>query len=300
MERRGARARAGLLPTLSRESPDSRRAARGRCVGHSAAQLDGKRVAIVEGYSYGDALDFSGATLVRSRSDEDSLALLLASKTDYTLMDELVVQYLVNNYPTQASTRLDIRFTGTGDTAAVPRGEAGAARCRNDRDSLQRRGPHDDRRSYLSSSLARLVDVGGRRWRRQQRVRAGQRPVRHYGPQRAYALSRHRSEQVEQPPRRSRGSMSAGTSIRTGPRGRTNTRSTIRQRRTQPIDVAHLPTQFAEANEGAMTWVVKRLWRGSRIGALKRRISDRCQSSHHSPQADYSRVMAALADRSVG
>jgi polar amino acid transport system substrate-binding protein len=74
----------------------------------SLSKLDGKRVAIVEGYSYGDALDLSGARLVRSRGEEDSLALLLASKTDYTLMDELVVQYIVDNYPTQASTRLSV------------------------------------------------------------------------------------------------------------------------------------------------------------------------------------------------
>ena len=74
----------------------------------SLGQLAGKRVAVVEGYSYGDALDFSGAILVRSRSEEDSLALLLASKTDYALMDELVVQYLVNTYPTEARTRLNL------------------------------------------------------------------------------------------------------------------------------------------------------------------------------------------------
>jgi polar amino acid transport system substrate-binding protein len=74
----------------------------------SLGELNGKRVAIVEGYSYGDALNLSGATLVRSQSEEDSLALLLASKTDYTLMDELVVHYLMNNYPTQVSTRLNV------------------------------------------------------------------------------------------------------------------------------------------------------------------------------------------------
>jgi ABC-type amino acid transport substrate-binding protein len=72
----------------------------------SLGALAGTRVAVVEGYSYGDALDLSGATLVRSRSEEDSLALLLAGKADYTLMDELVVQFLVNNYPTEARTRL--------------------------------------------------------------------------------------------------------------------------------------------------------------------------------------------------
>jgi polar amino acid transport system substrate-binding protein len=70
------------------------------------ADLKGKRVAIVEGYAYGDAVESSGPTWVRSRSEEDSLRLLLDSAVDYTLMDELVVQYLVDNYAEQARTRL--------------------------------------------------------------------------------------------------------------------------------------------------------------------------------------------------
>jgi polar amino acid transport system substrate-binding protein len=70
--------------------------------------LKGKRIAIVEGYAYGDAIDKSGAILVRSRGEEDSLALLLGNKADYVLMDELVVQYIVNNYPNEAKTRLNV------------------------------------------------------------------------------------------------------------------------------------------------------------------------------------------------
>ena len=75
------------------------------------ADLKGKRIAIVEGYSYGDAIDQSGPTFVRSRSEEDSLKLLLDSKADYTLMDELVVQYIVQNYAEEARTRLQIGST---------------------------------------------------------------------------------------------------------------------------------------------------------------------------------------------
>ena len=55
--------------------------------------LAGRRIAIVEGYSYGDALERSGVILQRTRSEEDSLAQLLKSSVDYTLMDDLVVQY---------------------------------------------------------------------------------------------------------------------------------------------------------------------------------------------------------------
>jgi len=75
------------------------------------ATLKGKRVAIVEGYSYGDTIDNSGPTFVRSRSEEDSLAMLLRNAVDYTLMDELVVQYIVSNYANEARTRLQVGST---------------------------------------------------------------------------------------------------------------------------------------------------------------------------------------------
>jgi polar amino acid transport system substrate-binding protein len=75
------------------------------------ADLKGKRVAIVEGYAYGDAVESSGPTFVRSKSEEDSLRLLLDGAVDYTLMDELVVQYIVDNYPEQARTRLALGVT---------------------------------------------------------------------------------------------------------------------------------------------------------------------------------------------
>jgi polar amino acid transport system substrate-binding protein len=69
------------------------------------AEMKGKRVAIVEGYSYGD-IDAAGPTFVRSRSEEHSLELLLKSTVDYTLMDELVVEYIVDHHPEEARTRL--------------------------------------------------------------------------------------------------------------------------------------------------------------------------------------------------
>jgi polar amino acid transport system substrate-binding protein len=70
------------------------------------AELKGKRIAIVEGYSYGDTIDTAGPTFVRSRSEEDSLELLLKSAVDYTLMDEIVVEYIVDHHPEEARTRL--------------------------------------------------------------------------------------------------------------------------------------------------------------------------------------------------
>jgi polar amino acid transport system substrate-binding protein len=73
--------------------------------------LAGKRVAIVGGYSYGYAIELAGPVFVRSDSEEDSLARLLKSSVDYTLMDDLVVQYIVSNYPKESETRLQIGTT---------------------------------------------------------------------------------------------------------------------------------------------------------------------------------------------
>ena len=75
------------------------------------ADLAGKRVAIVEGYAYGDSVEKGGPVFVRSSSEEDSLGRLLSGAVDYTLMDDLVVQYIVNNHPKEAGTRLQIGAT---------------------------------------------------------------------------------------------------------------------------------------------------------------------------------------------
>jgi polar amino acid transport system substrate-binding protein len=77
----------------------------------SLKDLKGRKIAIVEGYSYGDAVDQSGAMFVRSRSEEDSLAQLLKATVDYTLMDDLVIDYIVSNYPKESSARLQIGST---------------------------------------------------------------------------------------------------------------------------------------------------------------------------------------------
>jgi ABC-type amino acid transport substrate-binding protein len=71
-------------------------------------ELAGKRLAIVEGYSYGDAVERSGPVFVRAASEEESLARLLKGDVEYTLMDDLVVQYIVSNYPKESAERLQI------------------------------------------------------------------------------------------------------------------------------------------------------------------------------------------------
>ena len=72
--------------------------------------LKGRRVAVVEGYAYGD-IDSFGPVFVRSSSEENSIALLLKQAVDYVLMDALVVQYIVDNYPEEARTRLQLGAT---------------------------------------------------------------------------------------------------------------------------------------------------------------------------------------------
>jgi ABC-type amino acid transport substrate-binding protein len=75
------------------------------------ADLQGKRIAIVEGYSYGDTIGSAGPAWVRSRSEEDSITQLLKGAVDYTLMDELVVHYIVRNYPKESGAKLQIGST---------------------------------------------------------------------------------------------------------------------------------------------------------------------------------------------
>jgi polar amino acid transport system substrate-binding protein len=72
------------------------------------SDLKGRRVAVVGGYSYGDAVERAGPIFVRSDGEEDSLTRLLKGTVDYTLMDDLVVQYIVSNYPSEAGARLQI------------------------------------------------------------------------------------------------------------------------------------------------------------------------------------------------
>ena len=84
------------------------------------AALKGRRIAIVEGYAYGSGVEGAGPAFVRSQGEEDSLRQLLASKVDYALMDELVVNYLVENHAEQAQARLQLGTTRARHAAALP------------------------------------------------------------------------------------------------------------------------------------------------------------------------------------
>ena len=73
--------------------------------------LKDTRIALVEGYAYGDAVEGAGPAFVRTGSEEDSLSMLLEGEVDYTLMDELVVQYIVRHYPKESAARLQLGST---------------------------------------------------------------------------------------------------------------------------------------------------------------------------------------------
>lgn len=70
--------------------------------------LGGKRLALVKGYAYGNVVKNARPIFVNSSSEEDSLQKLLGGEADYTLMDELVVEYILKNYSKEARTRLAI------------------------------------------------------------------------------------------------------------------------------------------------------------------------------------------------
>jgi polar amino acid transport system substrate-binding protein len=119
------------------------------------AALKGRRLAVVEGYAYGEQLEQSGASLVRAKSQEDSLRLLLDSKVDYALMDALVVQYILENYPEEARTRLQI---GTVSLVTRPLHLA-VRRSRPDAESIIQRFNAQLRAMVTDRTYHRLLHV---------------------------------------------------------------------------------------------------------------------------------------------
>lgn len=78
----------------------------------SLADLAGKRIALVAGYSYGEAVKMTdGPIFVGSNSEEDSIAKLLNGEVDYTLMDDIVIHYLAVNHAEVAQMQLEFGST---------------------------------------------------------------------------------------------------------------------------------------------------------------------------------------------
>ena len=73
----------------------------------SLADLAGQRIALVAGYAYGESVETTdGPIFVGSNSEEDSVERLLNGEVDYTLMDDIVIQYILNSHEEEARTRL--------------------------------------------------------------------------------------------------------------------------------------------------------------------------------------------------
>jgi polar amino acid transport system substrate-binding protein len=116
--------------------------------------LKGKKVGIVGGYSYGD-IEGAGPTFVKSKGEEDSLTQLLRGQTDYALMDEVVVEYLVENYAKEAQARLQI-----GGTALVKRSLYFAIRrSRPDAESIVSRFNAQLRNMIVDRTYHKLLHV---------------------------------------------------------------------------------------------------------------------------------------------
>lgn len=75
----------------------------------SLSELAGKRIAIVERYAYGDAVDdAAGPRFVEGANDQESLQKLLAGEADYMLADELLVRYLMEHQQEETGEFLEI------------------------------------------------------------------------------------------------------------------------------------------------------------------------------------------------
>jgi polar amino acid transport system substrate-binding protein len=120
------------------------------------AALAGKRIVLVGGYSYGDEVKSgSGPVFLRSRSEEDSVAKLLANEADYTLMDELVVEYIMSHYGDQARSRLQV-----GSTPLITRTlHLAVRRARPGAEALVNRFNAEIRRMVADRTYHRLLYV---------------------------------------------------------------------------------------------------------------------------------------------
>jgi polar amino acid transport system substrate-binding protein len=78
----------------------------------SFAQLQGKKVGLVQGYAYGSEVDQAKEPVfVRGVSTEENLRALVRGQLDYVLCDALVLQHLTQQYPHETREKLAIGST---------------------------------------------------------------------------------------------------------------------------------------------------------------------------------------------
>ena len=76
----------------------------------SIADLDGKRIGIVENYAYG-AAENPNAIVVEGKSDQKNLERLLSKQIDYMLVDDLLIQYMLKYQINDVTDHLEIGNT---------------------------------------------------------------------------------------------------------------------------------------------------------------------------------------------
>jgi len=75
----------------------------------SLNELKGKRIAIISGYAYGSAVYTSlDVIIIPGKSDQENLEKLLTFETDYMLVDELLISYLLTYQLNDISRFLEI------------------------------------------------------------------------------------------------------------------------------------------------------------------------------------------------
>ena len=199
--------------------------------------LAGKRIALVDGYAYGDALQVPrGPTYVAASTVEQSLEKVLSGDADYVLMDELVVQYLLDELPGGGQDAAGHRNGAAAGPHAPLRAAPQRARRRVHRRALRRRDHEDDRGPQLPAPAPGGLDGGGRGRRRPHGAGAGQRPA----PARllrSAATSSSPSPRPSRSPRCRSDSSWAGRSTRAGPTSPRSTRSWTRTGRRSGTQV---------------------------------------------------------------
>jgi polar amino acid transport system substrate-binding protein len=73
----------------------------------SIADLDGKRVGVVENYAYGDP-ENPNVIIVEGKSDQKNLERLLSKQIDYMLVDDLLIQYMLKYQINDVTEHLEI------------------------------------------------------------------------------------------------------------------------------------------------------------------------------------------------
>ncbi len=77
----------------------------------SFANIEGKKIGVVENYSYGIDINSEQVELITGISDQQNLVRLLSSEIDYMLVDDLLIQYLLKYQVNDVTEYLEIGHT---------------------------------------------------------------------------------------------------------------------------------------------------------------------------------------------